>query len=107
MKVFVAGGTGRFGRIADLLLGRGHAVRAMTRNPNSPAAGRLRLLGAEVVAGDFDETRSLAAAAQGADAAFASGAASRAGSRRSRRESISFRPGSASCSAGSSHPAMP
>src|SRR5262249_10952059 len=64
-RVLVAGATGRFGQIPDLPLARGHAVRAATRNPDSPAAARLAALGAEVVRADFEDRRSLAAAAEG------------------------------------------
>src|SRR5262245_48132227 len=78
-RVLVAGATGRFGQITDLLLARGHAVRAATRNPGSPAAARLAALGAEVVRADFEDRRSLAAAAEGVNAVFASGTAHRAG----------------------------
>jgi uncharacterized protein YbjT (DUF2867 family) len=78
-RVLVAGATGRFGRITDLLLARGHAVRAAARNPASPAAARLAALGAEVVRADFEDPRSLAAAADGVQAVFASGTAHRAG----------------------------
>src|SRR5215469_5485605 len=78
-RVLVAGATGRFGQITELLLARGHAVRAATRNPDSPAAARLTALGAEVVRADFEDRRSLAAAAAGVDAVFASGTAHRAG----------------------------
>jgi uncharacterized protein YbjT (DUF2867 family) len=77
--VFVAGATGRFGEITDLLLERGHDVRAMTREPDSPSAQRLRSLGAEIVTADFDDASSLAAAARGAGAAFASGTAHHVG----------------------------
>jgi uncharacterized protein YbjT (DUF2867 family) len=77
--VLVAGATGRFGSIAELLLARGHRVRAGARNLGSPRAARLRELGAELVIADFDEPASLEAAARGADAAFASGTAHRAG----------------------------
>lgn len=78
-RVLVAGATGRFGQITDLLLARGHAVRAATRNPDSPAAARLAALGAEVVRADFEDRCSLAAAAEGVNAVFASGTAHRAG----------------------------
>ena len=77
--VLVAGATGRFGILVDVLLGRGHAVRAMTRDMDSPAAQRLRSLGADLVYGDFDEPASIEAAAAGADALFATGTAHRAG----------------------------
>jgi uncharacterized protein YbjT (DUF2867 family) len=78
-RVLVAGATGRFGQITDLLLARGHAVRAATRSPGGPAAARLAALGAEVVRADFEDRRSLAAAAEGVSAVFASGTAHRVG----------------------------
>jgi uncharacterized protein YbjT (DUF2867 family) len=48
VRFLVAGATGRFGAIADLLLARGHWVRAGARELDSPAADRLRELGAEL-----------------------------------------------------------
>lgn len=78
-RILVAGATGRFGGIVDLLLTRGHAVRAATRDPAHPAAAELAACGAEVVRADFEDTASLAAAAQGLHAVFASGTAHRAG----------------------------
>src|SRR5215470_9450512 len=78
-RVLVAGATGRFGAIAGLLLARGHAVRAATRGPARPAAAMLAARGAEVVRADFEDPASLAAAAAGMDAVFASGTAHRAG----------------------------
>jgi uncharacterized protein YbjT (DUF2867 family) len=77
--VLVAGATGRLGVLADLMLARGHAVRAMTRSPSSPAAARLRSIGAQVVYGDFDDPASIAEAAAGVDALFATGTAHKAG----------------------------
>jgi uncharacterized protein YbjT (DUF2867 family) len=72
LKVLVTGATGRQGGgVARLLLSGGHHVRALTRNPSSPAASALRALGAEVVAGNFDDPASLVAAARGMDTAFA------------------------------------
>jgi uncharacterized protein YbjT (DUF2867 family) len=78
-RVLVAGATGRLGGIVEVLLARGHAVRAMTRDPGSAAAARLRTAGARIVVGDFDDPQSLATAASGMDAAFATGTAHRAG----------------------------
>ena len=78
-RVLVTGATGRLGVIVDVLLDRGHSVRAMTRNPTSPTAARLRARGADVVYGDFDDPDTVAAAAVGADAMFATGTAHRAG----------------------------
>jgi uncharacterized protein YbjT (DUF2867 family) len=77
--VLVAGATGRLGSIVDLLVARGHRVRAMTRDPESPGAKALRAAGAAPVYGDFDEPRSIAAAAHGATAVFATGTAHRSG----------------------------
>jgi len=80
-RVLVGGATGRFGGIADLLLARGHAVRAATRDPARPEAARLASAGAEIVRADFEDADSLAAAAAGMDAVFASGSAHRVGPR--------------------------
>jgi uncharacterized protein YbjT (DUF2867 family) len=64
--VLVAGATGRQGgAIARGLLRDGHVVRALTRNPDSPAARALQGLGASVVAGDLNDPGSLAAAVAG------------------------------------------
>jgi uncharacterized protein YbjT (DUF2867 family) len=79
VRVLVLGATGRFGGIAELLLERGHAVRAATRDLGSPAAARLRELGAEPVFADFDAPTSLTVAARGVDGVFASGTAHRVG----------------------------
>jgi uncharacterized protein YbjT (DUF2867 family) len=77
--VLVLGASGRFGRIAELLLERGHRVRAGIRNPQSPAAVRLQAMGAELVEADFDDPASLETAAFRADSVFATGTAHRAG----------------------------
>jgi uncharacterized protein YbjT (DUF2867 family) len=77
--VLVAGATGRLGQLVNVLLARGHTVRAMTRDPGSDAAARLRDAGASIVVGDFDDGASLAIAALGMDAVFATGTAHRAG----------------------------
>jgi uncharacterized protein YbjT (DUF2867 family) len=71
MDVLVAGATGRLGGpLADSLIDRGHRVRALTRDPGSAAAGRLRRRGADIVAGDLDDPPTLHRAAAGADAVF-------------------------------------
>jgi uncharacterized protein YbjT (DUF2867 family) len=79
VKVLVVGAGGRFAPIAEPLLQRGHDLRATTRGPDSPAARRLEELGAEIVPADYEEAGSLAAAAKGVDAVFASGTAHHAG----------------------------
>jgi len=72
LKVLVTGATGtQGGGVARLLLADGHHVRTLTRNAARPAATALRRLGAEVVAGNFDDQASLVAAARGMDTAFA------------------------------------
>jgi uncharacterized protein YbjT (DUF2867 family) len=71
MDVMVAGATGRLGGpLAYHLIDHGHRVRALTRDPRSAAASRLRRGGAQVVAGDLDDPPSLRHAAAGADAVF-------------------------------------
>jgi uncharacterized protein YbjT (DUF2867 family) len=77
--VVVAGATGRLGLVVDTLLARGHAVRGLTRTPDGPSAKRLLEMGAEAVYGDYEDPASLAAAASGADALFATGSAHRSG----------------------------
>jgi len=77
-RVLVAGATGRLGGLVDVLLARGHMVHAMTRDPASSAAARLRDAGARIVVGDLDDPASLATAASGIDTVFATGTAHRA-----------------------------
>src|SRR4029078_6185233 len=59
------------GACVDALLSRGHQVRALTRNPASPAANRLRERGVEIAVGDCTRHASLVRAARGADAVYA------------------------------------
>lgn len=69
--VLVTGATGKQGgATARELLAKGARVRAMTRKPDGPEAQELRRLGAEVVAGDFDDDASLKRALQGAWGTF-------------------------------------
>jgi len=76
MKVLVAGAHGRLGsRVVALLLGRGHAVRALVRS--EAQADGLRAAGADAVVGDL--RGDLEWAAEGCEAAiFAAGARHRA-----------------------------
>lgn len=72
LTVAVTGATGaQGGATARALLAAGHRVRALTRDPGSPAAGALRALGAELHRADFDDRGSLDAALAGADSLFA------------------------------------
>jgi uncharacterized protein YbjT (DUF2867 family) len=71
-KILVFGATGaQGGSVARHLLDRGRFdVRAFTRNPDSPAAQKLRDLGAEVVKGDLDDRASIRAALEGVYGVF-------------------------------------
>lgn len=79
MTFAIAGATGRLRPLVRVLLERGHRVRALTRKGDSQIANELRLLGAEIWRGDFDEPETLVDAAVGADASFAAGTAHRVG----------------------------
>ena len=70
--VLVAGATGlQGGAVAYELMKIGHRVRALTRRPDSEASKQLGKMGAEVIAGDFNDPDSLVVAAKGVDAVFA------------------------------------
>ncbi|MDH3284654.1 MAG: NmrA/HSCARG family protein [Acidobacteriota bacterium] len=70
--ILVIGATGRQGgAVARELIAGGHAIRAMTRNPDKPASRELARLGAAVVLGDLDDPASLARALDGAYGVFA------------------------------------
>lgn len=72
--VLVTGATGaQGGAVAQVLLSRGHRVRALTRDPQSPAAQFLSRNGTRVLRGDFDKPRTIADAASGADAVYIMG----------------------------------
>ncbi|KAM9304759.1 nmrA-like family domain-containing protein 1 [Gastrophryne carolinensis] len=70
--VVVFGATGaQGGSVASALLKNDtFAVRAVTRDPSKPAAEKLKEAGAEVVAADLDDEKSLEAALSGAYGAF-------------------------------------
>jgi len=70
-RALVTGATGKQGgAVARRLLDRGHTVRAVTRNPSSPAAVALAELGAELVAADLTDRDAMNRAARGVDAVF-------------------------------------
>ena len=67
----VTGATGRQGgAVARQLLMRGHSVRALTRDPDKPAARALAEMGAEVVRGDLDDRPSIELALAGVYGVF-------------------------------------
>lgn len=69
--VLVTGATGnQGGAVARALLAAGRSVRALVRDPSSPAAARLDAAGATLVRGDLDDPGSLAEPAAGASAVF-------------------------------------
>lgn len=62
-SILVCGATGsQGGAAARRLLSAGYGVKALTRNPDKPAAAELRTAGAEVVKGDLNDRSSLDAA---------------------------------------------
>jgi uncharacterized protein YbjT (DUF2867 family) len=70
--ILVTGATGnQGGAVARELLARGHAVWAMTRKPDSPAAKALAKRGAKIVQGDLDDAASVTRALNGAWGVFA------------------------------------
>lgn len=69
--VLVIGATGQQGgATARQLLERDRMVRALVRDPASPAARALRRAGADLVAGDLDDPASLRTAMEGAHGVF-------------------------------------
>lgn len=69
--VLVTGATGQQGgAVVTALLKRGHRVRGLTRNVDSPKAKALAERGVEVVQGDFQHPDALKAATAGVDAVF-------------------------------------
>lgn len=70
--ILVSGATGtQGGAVARQLLKRGYVVRGLTRNTESDRAKAMSELGAEMVRGDFDDAKSLAAAMDGVYGVFA------------------------------------
>ncbi|MBA2571740.1 MAG: NmrA/HSCARG family protein [Gemmatimonadetes bacterium] len=69
--ILVTGATGQQGgAVAQHLLQNGFQVRALTRSPDKPAAGKLRDQGSEIVEGDLDDRASLDRALEGAYGVF-------------------------------------
>ena len=64
--ILITGATGQQGgATARALLAAGHKVVAMTRNPSSPKAEELAVLGAELVQADLDDEASLRSGLEG------------------------------------------
>jgi len=91
LKVLVAGATGQQGgALARLLLQRGHAVRALARDPQSEKATELAQAGAKLVRGDFSDPASLQQAATGMDAVFAMSTPFQAGPEAETRQGVAI-----------------
>jgi uncharacterized protein YbjT (DUF2867 family) len=88
LTVLHVGATGRYSGLADLLLGRGHRVRGLTRDGSSPRARRLGELGTEIVVGDIDDPDALSAAVAGVDVVFFGGTLHAAGPEGDVRHSV-------------------
>jgi uncharacterized protein YbjT (DUF2867 family) len=71
-RVLVTGATGKQGgEVARQLIGKGHHVRALTRDASKPGAQALAALGAELAVGNLDDRASIQRAVDGVDAVFA------------------------------------
>jgi uncharacterized protein YbjT (DUF2867 family) len=72
LAVVVTGATGKQGgAVARALLERGHEVRAVTRDANSPKAKELAKEGATVISASLEDTAGLRKALEGATSLFA------------------------------------
>jgi uncharacterized protein YbjT (DUF2867 family) len=71
LHVLVTGATGRQGgNVLRHLKARGHRLRALVRDKNTPAVKALQSQGVEVFQGRFDDAKAIEEAAQYVDAAF-------------------------------------
>jgi uncharacterized protein YbjT (DUF2867 family) len=91
LNVLVTGATGKQGgHLVRELLARGHSVRALTRNPGSPAAAALAERGVTIVKGDFDDEEGLERGARGVDTVFAMSTPYESGVKAETREGINI-----------------
>ena len=91
LNVLVTGATGKQGgHLVRELLVRGHAVRALTRKPESPAAASLAARGVTIVTGDFEDEGTLERAAHGVDTVFAMSTPFESGETTETREGINI-----------------
>jgi uncharacterized protein YbjT (DUF2867 family) len=89
LLVLVTGITGHQGsHVARHLLARGHRVRALVRDPQSPKLKDLPMARAEIVAGSFDDPTSVERAARGVDGMFLMGTPYQRGPAEETREGI-------------------
>ena len=91
LTVLVSGATGnQGGAVARAIMARGHKVRAITRNIESPAAKQLSALGAEVLQGNFDDVESVSNALQGVDTFYLMGSPMEVGVEGETRQGITL-----------------
>ncbi len=89
LNVLVTGATGKQGgHLVRELLARGHAIRALTRKPDSAGAAALAARGVTVVTGDFEDQGSLERAARGIGTVFAMSTPFESGATTETREGI-------------------
>ena len=91
LTVLVTGATGKQGgHLVRELLARGHAIRALTRKPDSAAAAALAARGVTIVTGDFEDQGSLERAVRGVDTVFAMSTPFESGAQTETREGINI-----------------
>src|SRR2546429_8028696 len=91
LTVLVTGATGKQGgHLVRELLAHGHAIRALTRKPQSAGAAALAARGVTIVAGDFEDRGSLERAARGVDTVFAMSTPFESGATTETREGINI-----------------
>src|SRR5438046_3366848 len=87
----VTGATGKQGgHLVRELLARGHAIRALTRKPESAGAAALAARGVTIVRGDFEDQGTLERAARGVDTVFAMSTPYESGEKTETREGINI-----------------
>jgi len=89
LRVLVTGATGKQGgSVARQLIGRQHAVHALTRKPDSAAAQALAQLGARIVPGSLEDRAALERAMREVDAVFAMSTPFEAGTQAEERQGV-------------------
>jgi len=104
LNVLVTGATGKQGgHLVRELLARGHAIRALTRKPESAGAAALAARGVTIVTGDFEDQGSLERAARGVDTIFAMSTPFESGATTETREGINIVRAASAAGVGVSH----
>jgi len=104
LTVLVTGATGKQGgRLVRELLARGHAIRALTRKPESAGAAALAARGVTIVTGDFEDRGSLERAARDVDTVFAMSTPFESGATTETREGINIVRAASAAGVGVSH----